>query len=132
MAWPAVALALAVLASAGHTAAALAARTAEGSRWGLLGDYLPVAGCWALGAVAVVLLARGRTEGAGLGALAGAGLALVTLVRDAAVLGASTVLVALPAELDRMLVVSILGLSAGALVGLIGASRAALSRPVAT
>ena len=90
-----------------------------------------MAGCWALGAVAVVLLSRGRAEGAGLGALAATGLALVTLVRDAAVLGASTVLVLLPAELDRVLVASILGLTSGVLVGLVRVSRPGLSRPVA-
>jgi hypothetical protein len=129
--WPAVLLGTAVLASAGHTVAALAARTAEGPRWGLLGDYLPQAGCWVLGGLAVVLLARRRAEGTGLGALAAAGLVLVTLVRDGAVLGASTVLVALPADLDRALVTSILGLAAGALIGLLSTSRRSRSHPVA-
>lgn len=117
--WLVMPLGLAVLASIGHSAAALAARTAEGPRWALLGDYLPEFGCWVLGAVAVVLLARGRTEASGLGALAAAGLVLVTLVRAGPVLGASTVLVALPANLDRALVAGILGLAAGVLTGIL-------------
>lgn len=121
-AWLAVPLGLAVLCSVGHNGAALAARTAEGSRWGLLGDYLPQAGCWALGVFAMALLVRGKPEGAGLGALATAGLALVTMIQDGAVLGASTVLVVLPAGLDRLLVAGILGLATGVL-GALCASR---------
>ncbi|MGH3980462.1 MAG: hypothetical protein ACRDRZ_15900, partial [Pseudonocardiaceae bacterium] len=107
-----------VAASVAHTAAALAARTAEGPRWALLGDYLPQAGCWALGVLAAVLLARGRRDGLWLAALAAAGLLLLTLARDATVLSASTVLVALPAWVDRALVTLTAGLGAGALAGL--------------
>jgi hypothetical protein len=122
-AWLVVPLSLAELGSVGHTAAALAARTAEGPRWALLGDYLPEFGCWVLGAVAVVLLARGRVEGGGLGSLAAAGLGLVTLVRSGAVLGASTVLVTLPADLDRTLVAGTIGLATGAFVIVAAAMR---------
>ncbi|HEY2765418.1 MAG TPA: hypothetical protein VGJ13_15620 [Pseudonocardiaceae bacterium] len=118
-AWLAMPLGLAVLASIGHTGAALAARTAEGSRWALLGGYLPQAGCWVLGTLAVLQLGRGRTEGAGLGALAAAGLVVITLARDGVVLGAPVVLVSLPAALDRVLVAGIIGLSAGVLAGLL-------------
>ncbi|HEY6424333.1 MAG TPA: hypothetical protein VIY28_14010, partial [Pseudonocardiaceae bacterium] len=128
--WLVVPLGLAVLASITHTAAALAARTAEGSRWALLGDYLPQAGCWALGALSVVLLARGRIEAGGLGALAAAGLVLVTLVRDGAVLGASTVLVTLPADVDRVLVAGTVGLAAGVLAGLLLTARIRLASSV--
>ena len=123
-AWLAVPLGLAMLASAGHTAAELAARTAEGSRWALLGDYLPEFGCWALGGLAVVLLARGRSDGLGLAVLAALGLVLVTLIRDGAVLGASTVLVTLPADLDRTLVAGSAGLAAGTFTALLLATRA--------
>ncbi|MGH3687295.1 MAG: hypothetical protein ACRDRQ_12870 [Pseudonocardiaceae bacterium] len=125
-AWLVVPLAAAILTSIGHTAAALAARTAEGPRWALLGDYLPESGCWVLGAVAVVLLARGRAEADGLGALAAAGLVLVTLVRAGAVLGASTVLVALPADLDRALVTGTAGLATGVFAGLVARQRNSL------
>ncbi|MGQ0774669.1 MAG: hypothetical protein ACT4NY_09665 [Pseudonocardiales bacterium] len=118
-AWLAVPLGLAVVASIVHTAGALAARTAEGPRSALAGDYLPPAGCWALGALAVVLLARDRRDGVSLAALAALGLVLVTLIRDAAVLGASTVLVTLPADVDRVLIAGATGLSAGVLAGLI-------------
>ncbi|MGH3928947.1 MAG: hypothetical protein ACRDTF_03105 [Pseudonocardiaceae bacterium] len=127
-AWLAGPLGFAVLASMVHTAAALAARTAEGPRWALLGDYLPPAGCWALGVLAMALLVRDRRDGVSLGALAALGLVLVTLVRDAAVLGASTVLVTLPADVDRLLVASAVGLSAGALIGLLlGLTRSTMS-----
>jgi hypothetical protein len=112
-------LGLAEFMSVGHTAAALAARTAEGPRWALLGDYLPEFGCWLLSAVAVVLLVRSRVEAGGLGALAAVGLVLGTLVRAGAVLGASTVLIALPADLDRALVAGTVGLSAGVFAGLL-------------
>jgi hypothetical protein len=122
-AWLVVPLLSAVLTSTGHTAAALAARTAEGPRWALLGDYLPEFGCWVLGAVAAVLLVRGRAEAGGLGALAAVGLALVTLVRAGAVLGASTVLVALPADLDRALITGTVGLATGVFVGLLRVAR---------
>lgn len=125
-AWLAVPLGLAVLASVGHTTGALAARTAEGPRWALLGDYLSQAGCWALGLLAVVLLARGRRDGWSLGVLAALGLMLVTLARDAAVLGASTVIVTLPADVDRLLVTSAVGLAAGTLAGLLLASRSSI------
>lgn len=114
--WLAAALATAVASSVAHTAAALAARTAEGSRWSLLGDYLPQAGCWALGAAAAVLLARNRRDGLWLGALSSAGLLLVTATTAASVLWSSTVLVALPATLDRLLVITALGLAAGFLL----------------
>lgn len=124
-AWLAVPLGLAVLASIGHTAAALAARTAEGPRWTLLGDYLAPAGCWALGVFAMVLLARSRRDGLSLAALAALGLMLVTIIRDATVLGASTVLVTLPADLDRVLVTATLGLTAGVLAGLTATAREA-------
>jgi hypothetical protein len=126
-AWLAVPLGLAVLASAAHTAAELAARTAEGPRWALLGDYLPEFGCWALGALAVVLLSRGRHDGVGLAALAALGLVLITLVRDGAVLGACTVLVTLPADLDRTLITGILALAAGVLAGIPLCTRAPVS-----
>ncbi len=118
-AWLAVPLGLAVVASIVHNAGALAARTAEGPRSALLGDYLPAAGCWALGVFAMILLARDRRDGASLGALAALGLTLVTLTRDAAVLGASTVLVTLPAEVDRVLVAGAAGLATGVLAGLL-------------
>lgn len=113
--WLAAPLALAVAASVAHTAAAFAARNPEES---LLGDYLPQAGCWALGAVAAVLLARGRRDGLWLGALAAAGLLLVTVTGAAAVLWSPVVLVALPATLDRLLVIAALGLAAGFLLAL--------------
>lgn len=115
----AAALGLAVLTSVGHTAAALAARTAEGSRWALLGDYLPQAGCWGLGVLAAILLIHGRRDGLSLAVLAALGLVIVTLVRDGAVLGASTVIVMLPADLDRVLVAGTIGISIGALAGLL-------------
>ncbi|MGH3914293.1 MAG: hypothetical protein ACRDTC_12940 [Pseudonocardiaceae bacterium] len=130
-AWPAAPLGLAVLTSIWHTGAALAARAAEGPRWTLLGDYLPQTGCWALGLLAVVLLIRGHRDGASLGALAALGLGLSTLIQDAAVLSASTVLVTLPADLDRVLVAGTGGLAAGALVGLmLGLSRLTSPTPV--
>lgn len=114
----AVPLGAAVLVSIGHTAAALAARTAEGSRVALLGDYLPQAGCWVLGILAVALLVRGRTDGQGLGALAALGLVLVTLAKDGAALGAPVVLVAVPADLDRLAIACTVGLAAGMLAAL--------------
>lgn len=129
--WLAVPLGIAVLASIVHTACALAARTAQGPRWALLGDYLPPAGCWALGLLAMVLLAGDRRDGVSLGALAAVGLVLVTLVRDGAVLGASTVLVTLPADLDRVLVAGTEGLATGVLAGLlIGLYRVTSWAPV--
>lgn len=122
-AWLAVPLGLAVLASIVHTTGALAARTAEGPRSALLGDYLPVAGCWALGLLAVILLTRDHRDGVSLAALAALGLVLVTLLRDAAVLSASTVLVTLPADVDRVLVTGAVGLPAGVLAGLLLSSQ---------
>jgi hypothetical protein len=71
-----------------------------------------------LGALAVALLLWGRTDGQGLGALAAVGLVLVTLVRDGAVLGASTVVVALPTDADRLAVTVTVGLAAGVLAAL--------------
>jgi hypothetical protein len=127
--WLAAALGLAVLGSATHTAAALAARTAEGPRWALFGDYLPELGCWALGLLGAGLLARGRRDGLGLGGLAALGLVLVTLVRAGVVLGASTVLVALPADLDRALVAGVVGLAAGVLAGLLLTTRSPVPAP---
>jgi hypothetical protein len=133
--WLVVPLLTAILTSVGHTAAALAARTAEGPRWALLGDYLPEFGCWALGAVAAVLLVRGRAEAGGLGALAAVGLVLVSLVRAGAVLGSSTVLVVLPADLDRALVAGTVGLATGVFAGLlllVGSADCAAPPPTPT
>ncbi|MQA14654.1 MAG: hypothetical protein GEV09_10915 [Pseudonocardiaceae bacterium] len=113
--WLAAPLGAAVAASVTHNAAALAARAGESS---LLGDYLPQAGCWALGAAAAYLLARDRGDGLWLGALASAGLVLLTATRAAPVLWSSTVLVSLPATLDRLLVIAASGLAAGYLLAL--------------
>lgn len=113
--WRAAALATAVGASIAHTAAALATRPAG---WALLGDYLPQLACWALGAAAAALLARDRRDGRWLGALAAAGLLLVTASTATPVLWSSTVLVAVPATLDRLLVTVALGLAAGYLLAL--------------
>lgn len=120
----------AVVASGAHTAAELAARTAEGPRWALLGGYLPLAACWALGAGAVALLGRGRRDASWAAALSAAGLLVASLVGDVAVLGASTVVVALPADLDRVLVALGTGLAAGSLATVPLLARAPSTAPV--
>lgn len=127
----AAALAAAIVVSIAHNAAALADRTAEGSRWALLGDYLPQVGCWLLGALAVALLVRSRADGLGLGALTAVGLVLVTLVRDGSVLDSSTVVVALPAVVDRLAVTVSVGLAAGVLAALplVAANSRATTEP---
>lgn len=103
-------LGLAVLTSVAHTGTALPARIAEGSRWGLLDDYLPQAGCWALGILAVGLLPAPAVTGMGLAALAALGL---VPVRDRTVLGE------LPADLERVLVAKTKGIATGVLAGLL-------------
>ncbi|MGI9062475.1 MAG: hypothetical protein ACR2FQ_01440 [Pseudonocardiaceae bacterium] len=120
LAWwrPLPALLVAVGASVTHTAAALAARTAEGSRWALLGGYLPQVACWGLAVLAVAVLLRGRRDGPALGALAAAALVLLTAVDGAAALWSSTLVVAAPDWLTRTMVAVALGSAGGALVAL--------------
>ncbi|AHH94824.1 hypothetical protein [Kutzneria albida] len=106
-----------VVSSAWHGAAMLAGRNAEDGRTVLTHDYLPAIAAGLLGVVAVVLLATDRRNGRWFAALAAIGSGAVALLRDSAVWWSSTSVVALPIDLDRVLV----SVTAGVSIGLVAA-----------
>lgn len=123
--WLAVPTAVMVAASTTHGVALIAGRDAEDWRTVVMHEYLPVMAAWLVGAAAVALLATRRRNGRWFAALAAVGIGAVALLRDLPVWWSSASVVALPIEVDRVLVTAAAGIAVGLLI-------AVLTRPNVT